>query len=71
MNVEQVIDSLQHYSFDFAVTDDMVYQFITTPPVSSYFSDLIHNLKEQCTHLDNLVHALEYVPSISQEYYII
>jgi hypothetical protein len=28
-------------------------------------------LKEQCTHLDNLVHALEYVPSISQEYYII
>jgi hypothetical protein len=46
MNVEQVIDSLQHYSFDFAVTDDMVYQFITTPPVSSYFSYLIHNLKE-------------------------
>ncbi|XP_024459613.1 protein TRANSPARENT TESTA 9 isoform X3 [Populus trichocarpa] len=41
------------------VSDDMVYQFITTPPVSSYFSDLIHNLKEQCTHLDNLVHALE------------
>ncbi|XP_034887329.1 protein TRANSPARENT TESTA 9 isoform X4 [Populus alba] len=41
------------------VGDDMVYQFITTPPVSSYFSDLIHNLKEQCTHLDNLVHALE------------
>jgi hypothetical protein len=46
MNVEQVIDSLQHYSFDFAVSDDMVYQFITTPPVSSYFSYLIHNLKE-------------------------
>ncbi|XP_061965050.1 protein TRANSPARENT TESTA 9-like isoform X3 [Populus nigra] len=41
------------------VSDDMVYQFITTPPVSSYFSDLIHNLKEQFTHLDNLVHALE------------
>ncbi|XP_011046874.1 PREDICTED: uncharacterized protein LOC105141380 isoform X2 [Populus euphratica] len=41
------------------VSDDTVYQFITTPPVSSYFSDLIHSLKEQFTHLDNLVHALE------------
>ncbi|KAJ6406745.1 hypothetical protein OIU84_010289 [Salix udensis] len=41
------------------VSDDMVYQFITTPPFSKYFSDLVHSLKEQCIHLDNLVHALE------------
>ncbi|CAK7341991.1 unnamed protein product [Dovyalis caffra] len=41
------------------VCDDMVYQFITTPPVSKYFSDLVHSLKEQCIHLDNVVHASE------------
>ncbi|KAL4606009.1 hypothetical protein ACB092_09G071100 [Castanea dentata] len=39
------------------VCDDMVYQFITTPPVSKYFSDLVCRLKEQCFHLDTLLHS--------------
>ncbi|KAK9289690.1 hypothetical protein L1049_007848 [Liquidambar formosana] len=30
------------------VSDDMVYQFITTPPISEYFSDLVRSLREQC-----------------------
>ncbi|XP_075638324.1 protein TRANSPARENT TESTA 9-like isoform X2 [Castanea sativa] len=41
------------------VCDDMVYQFITTPPVSKYFSDLVCRLKEQCFHLDTLLHSKE------------
>ncbi|XP_030925625.1 protein TRANSPARENT TESTA 9-like isoform X1 [Quercus lobata] len=41
------------------VSDDMVYQFITTPPVSNYFSDLVCRLKEQCVHLDTLLHSKE------------
>ncbi|XP_050243728.1 protein TRANSPARENT TESTA 9-like isoform X2 [Quercus robur] len=47
------------YHFDYAVSDDMVYQFITTPPVSNYFSDLVCRLKEQCVHLDTLLHSKE------------
>ncbi|OAY42978.1 protein TRANSPARENT TESTA 9 isoform X2 [Manihot esculenta] len=39
------------------VSDDMVYQFVSTPPASNYFSDLVHSLKEQCVHLDSLVLA--------------
>ncbi|KAJ1385795.1 CLEC16A/TT9, N-terminal [Sesbania bispinosa] len=34
------------------VSDDMVYQFISTPPVSEYFSDLVHRLRDLCFHLD-------------------
>ncbi|KAH7512235.1 hypothetical protein FEM48_Zijuj12G0068900 [Ziziphus jujuba var. spinosa] len=41
------------------VSDDMVYQYITTPPVSKYFSNLVLSLKEQCLHLDALVLAEE------------
>ncbi|XP_030483052.2 protein TRANSPARENT TESTA 9 [Cannabis sativa] len=41
------------------VCDDMVYQYITTPPVSKYFSDLVIRLSEQCSHLDFLVRASE------------
>ncbi|XP_062112532.1 protein TRANSPARENT TESTA 9-like isoform X2 [Humulus lupulus] len=41
------------------VCDDMVYQYITTPPVSKYFSDLVIRLREQCSHLDFLVQASE------------
>lgn len=41
------------------VSDDMVFQFITTPPVSTYFSDLVCRLKEQCFHLDTLLHSKE------------
>ncbi|XP_077235640.1 protein TRANSPARENT TESTA 9-like isoform X2 [Tasmannia lanceolata] len=37
------------------VSDDMVLAFITTPPVSEYFSGLVLNLKEQCYNLDALV----------------
>ncbi|XP_022766977.1 uncharacterized protein LOC111311664 isoform X2 [Durio zibethinus] len=41
------------------VSDDMVYQFVTTPPASKYFSDLVSSLWEQCLHLDALVHSTE------------
>ncbi|OMO68546.1 hypothetical protein COLO4_29595 [Corchorus olitorius] len=41
------------------VSDDMVYQFVTTPPASKYFSDLVSSLREQCLHLDALVHSTE------------
>ncbi|KAI9153303.1 hypothetical protein LWI28_009196 [Acer negundo] len=41
------------------VSDGMVYQFVTTPPVSKYFSDLVHTLREKCVHLDGLVQATE------------
>ncbi|XVF55836.1 hypothetical protein PTKIN_Ptkin06aG0068600 [Pterospermum kingtungense] len=41
------------------VSDDMVYQFVTTPPASKYFSDLVSSLREQCLHLDTLVHSTE------------
>ncbi|KAK7278721.1 hypothetical protein RJT34_23757 [Clitoria ternatea] len=34
------------------VSDGMVYEFISTPPVSEYFSDLVHRLKDLCFHLD-------------------
>ncbi|CAK9158593.1 unnamed protein product [Ilex paraguariensis] len=43
----------------FNVSDDMVYQFMTTPPVSEYFSGLVLNLRTQCFHLDAVVHATE------------
>lgn len=43
--------------FDYAVSDDMVYAFITTPPVSEYFSELVLNLRQHCFSLDALVNA--------------
>ncbi|PON70083.1 hypothetical protein PanWU01x14_082580 [Parasponia andersonii] len=41
------------------VCDDMAYEYITTPPVSKYFSDLVLSLREQCLHLDVLFHVSE------------
>ncbi|KAA8516800.1 hypothetical protein F0562_017090 [Nyssa sinensis] len=41
------------------VSDDTVHQFITSPPVSEYFSDLVLSLRRQCFHLDDLVNAAE------------
>ncbi|RWR82290.1 FPL domain-containing protein [Cinnamomum micranthum f. kanehirae] len=41
------------------VSDDMVYAFITTPPVSEYFSDLVLDLRQQCFSLDILVNAIK------------
>ncbi|XWS66592.1 hypothetical protein CRYUN_Cryun05aG0213000 [Craigia yunnanensis] len=41
------------------VSDDMIYQFVTTPPASKYFSDLVSSLREQCLYLDALVHSTE------------
>ncbi|KAF7146244.1 hypothetical protein RHSIM_Rhsim04G0130200 [Rhododendron simsii] len=41
------------------VGDDMVYQFVTAPPVSQYFSDLILSIKTQCLHLDSLVNVTD------------
>ncbi|KAL5545751.1 hypothetical protein UlMin_005438 [Ulmus minor] len=37
------------------VSDDMVFRYITTPPVSKYFSDLVLSLQKQCVHLDDLL----------------
>eukprot|EP00268_Persea_americana_P005083 TRINITY_DN11705_c0_g1_i5.p1 TRINITY_DN11705_c0_g1~~TRINITY_DN11705_c0_g1_i5.p1 ORF type:complete len:636 (-),score=102.32 TRINITY_DN11705_c0_g1_i5:285-2192(-) len=41
------------------VSDDMVYAFVTTPPVSEYFSDLVLDLRQQCFSLDILVNAIK------------
>ncbi|GAB2227155.1 hypothetical protein Drorol1_Dr00008967 [Drosera rotundifolia] len=41
------------------VSDDMVDQFITKPPVSEYFSDLVLSLREQCLQLDAIMHAMQ------------
>ncbi|QCE05144.1 Uncharacterized protein family FPL [Vigna unguiculata] len=41
------------------VSDDKVYQFISTPPVSKYFSDLICRLKDLCFRLDAVVYDKE------------
>ncbi|KAK3226976.1 hypothetical protein Dsin_006838 [Dipteronia sinensis] len=41
------------------VSDGMVFQFVTTPPISKYFSDLVHTLREKCVHLDGLVQDTE------------
>ncbi|KHN03186.1 Protein CLEC16A [Glycine soja] len=38
------------------VSDDMVYQFISTPPVSEYFSDLVRRLSNLCFCLDDFVY---------------
>ncbi|XP_058771275.1 protein TRANSPARENT TESTA 9-like isoform X3 [Vicia villosa] len=38
------------------VSDDMVYQFILTPPVSEYFSDLVHRLRDLCFNLDVILY---------------
>ncbi|KNA16933.1 hypothetical protein SOVF_084720 isoform A [Spinacia oleracea] len=37
------------------VSDDMICQFLMTPPESEYFSDLILKLREECVHLDATV----------------
>ncbi|KAI4300574.1 hypothetical protein L6164_033936 [Bauhinia variegata] len=38
------------------VSDDMVYQFITTPPVSNFFSVLVHRLRDLCFNVDSVLH---------------
>ncbi|CAK8571334.1 unnamed protein product [Lathyrus sativus] len=38
------------------VSDDMVYQFILTPPNSEYFSDLVHRLRDLCFCLDTILY---------------
>ncbi|KAK6944099.1 CLEC16A/TT9, N-terminal, partial [Dillenia turbinata] len=43
------------------VGDDMVFQYLTTPPVSKYFSDLVLSMREQCIHIDGLVQATKEV----------
>lgn len=40
----------------YKVSDDMVYQFISTPPVSEYFSDLVCRLRDLCFRLDAFVY---------------
>ncbi|XP_028784892.1 protein TRANSPARENT TESTA 9 isoform X2 [Neltuma alba] len=39
------------------VSDVMVFRFITTPPVSEYFSDLVYRLRDICFHLDACLHS--------------
>ncbi|XP_041027932.1 protein TRANSPARENT TESTA 9-like isoform X1 [Juglans microcarpa x Juglans regia] len=41
------------------VSDDIVFKFITTPPVSKYFSDVVCRLRKQCLHLDTFLQAKE------------
>ncbi|WCJ34208.1 Protein TRANSPARENT TESTA 9 [Euphorbia peplus] len=41
------------------VSDDMVFQFVSSPPTSKYFTDLVHSVKEQCVRLDGLVLSTE------------
>ncbi|KAJ4969834.1 hypothetical protein NE237_002933 [Protea cynaroides] len=39
------------------VADEMVLRYITNPPASEYFFDVVLNLREHCYHLDAVVHA--------------
>ncbi|KAL8143660.1 hypothetical protein V2J09_016692 [Rumex salicifolius] len=41
------------------VSDDMVYQFITTTSVSIYFDDLVLSLREQCLQLDSVISTVK------------
>ncbi|KAI3984947.1 hypothetical protein MKX01_004715 [Papaver californicum] len=41
-------------------SDDMVLAFLTTPPASEYFSDLLLHLRDQCLHFDSLVSTTMY-----------
>ncbi|PKI48254.1 hypothetical protein CRG98_031356, partial [Punica granatum] len=43
----------------YSVSDDLVYEFIKTPPTEKYFSDLMQSIREQCVHLDSILHAQE------------
>ncbi|CAN1306552.1 Protein TRANSPARENT TESTA 9 [Linum perenne] len=43
----------------YKVSDDMVLQFLSTTPASDYFSSLVHRMKEQCSHLSDLVQAVK------------
>lgn len=52
---------LQQSPFDYAVSDDMICQFLMTPPESEYFSDLILKLREECVHLDATVCSMRYI----------
>ena len=61
LNMKDCFDIWQQHPFHWAVSDAMVYQFVTSSPVSEYFSVLVQSLREQCFHLDALVHAKEYV----------
>ncbi|XP_072088843.1 protein TRANSPARENT TESTA 9 isoform X1 [Arachis hypogaea] len=38
------------------VSDEMVYKFIMTPPVSDYFSVMVGRLREMCIPLDAFLH---------------
>ncbi|KAI3893341.1 hypothetical protein MKW92_051819 [Papaver armeniacum] len=46
--------------------DDMVLAFLTTPPASEYFSDLVLHLRDQCLHFDSLgfLHASLVLPAL-------
>ncbi|KAJ7971649.1 Protein CLEC16A [Quillaja saponaria] len=41
------------------ISNDMVYKFMTAPPVSEYFSVLVNGLRDQCLRLDAVLHAIE------------
>ncbi|XP_042502610.1 protein TRANSPARENT TESTA 9-like isoform X2 [Macadamia integrifolia] len=47
------------------VADEMVCRYITTPPASEYFLDLVLNLRGHCYHLDAAVNATKYVQQAS------
>ncbi|XP_027068506.1 protein TRANSPARENT TESTA 9-like isoform X7 [Coffea eugenioides] len=43
----------------YSVADEMVYQFLTTPTASAYFSSLILNLKNKCLHVDAIINGVK------------
>ncbi|KAM7505033.1 hypothetical protein LguiB_003937 [Lonicera macranthoides] len=48
------------------VSDDTVFQFVTTPPASEYFSSLVLSLREKCFQLDALFDATEETCSLEK-----
>ncbi|XP_057960097.1 protein TRANSPARENT TESTA 9-like isoform X3 [Malania oleifera] len=51
--IQTAVRALTLYIYN--VSDDMVYQFLTTPPASQYFLDLVQSLRGKCFHLDAVV----------------
>ncbi|XLS66317.1 hypothetical protein HN51_026291 [Arachis hypogaea] len=49
------------------VSDEMVYKFIMTPPVSDYFSVMVGRLREMCIPLDAFLHKKKGIWTLKKE----
>lgn len=67
-NLFSIFFILQHCSFGSADSDEMVFQFITSPPASQYFQDLVYSLREKCICLDGLIQDTEYVQPAAHDF---